>query len=125
MSCLRRAGCQPQPPAEQSLPSAPSGPPPLDRVHAGSLTLELEPIDTSLLGTVVAPPLARRGRALVTALAIVCGLWLALAPRPATQPVAIELEGGTAKVVHPPRKQNMPRRKPNAPPRNRTPADGC
>ena len=93
--------------SDQSLLPAAGGPPPLDRVHNGFLTLELEPINTSLLGLLSRHVWLAGGTTLTAVLAIACGLWLALAPRPATGPVASETRGGTAKVDPPVKKTEL------------------
>jgi hypothetical protein len=73
------------PPASELPPSVPGGPPPLDRVNAGVLTLELDPVDGSLLATLSRHLWLAWGAALAITLAILCGLWLAFNHRSATE----------------------------------------
>ena len=98
---------------EPSLSPAPNSPPPLDRVHAGSLPLDLEPVDTSLLGELSRHLWLTGGATSIIVLAVAWGLWLTLGSRPATgsRPAEIANGGSTASVDPPVKKIDPPAKK--------------
>ena len=80
--------------------SASPGPPPLDRVTE-SLTLELEPVEFSLLDAILSRPWLLWGGAAVTVLIVVSGLWWLLMPESPPRAVAIGGERPATTVAVP------------------------